>query len=233
MKLHSQQRTYHSPVTTDESPISIILADDHPVLRKGMLDILRSESSVRVIAETGNGDDALRLIESEKPNIAILDVEMPKKSGIEVAKSVQEQGLPTDVIILTLYDSENFFNQSLDVGVMGYVLKDSAVEDILECIQSVMEGKHYISPQLSNFLLRRRNRSSAGIEKKLGIDALTTMERKILKHISENKTTKIIAEELFLSPKTIDTHRHNICTKLEITGTNALLRFALEHRDKL
>ncbi|MBI3194693.1 MAG: response regulator transcription factor [Ignavibacteriae bacterium] len=222
-----------SQITNHEPPITILLADDHPVLRKGMFDILKTETSIKVIGETGNGDDALRFIETQKPNIAILDVEMPKKSGIEVAKFVQEQGLPTDVIILTLYDNENFFNQSLDVGVMGYVLKDSAVEDIIECIKSVMEGKHYISPQLSNFLLRRRNRSSVGIEKKLGLSSLTTMERKILKLISENKTTKILAEELFLSPKTIDTHRHNICTKLEITGTNALLRFALEHRDKL
>jgi DNA-binding NarL/FixJ family response regulator len=175
MKLNSQPPSHISHLTSHIEPITVLLADDHPILRKGMLDILRNESSINVIAETGNGDDALRLIESEKPNIAILDVEMPKKSGIEVAKFVQEQGLPTDVIILTLYDNENFFNQSLDCGVMGYVLKDSAVEDIIECIKSVMKGKHYISPQLSNFLLRRRNRSSEGIEKKLGIDALTTM----------------------------------------------------------
>lgn len=220
-------------MSSEAKSISILVADDHPILRKGILDILRSEKDIQVIGETGNGADALTFIESHKPNIAILDVEMPKLSGIDVAKSVQEQGLLTDIIILTLYDNENFFNEALDSGVMGYLLKDSAIDVIIDCVKSVMGGKHYISPELTRFLVHRRERSSDNSLKKVGLSSLTATEKKILSLISENKTTKMIAEELFLSPKTIDTHRHNICTKLEISGTNALLRFALEHRDSL
>jgi len=118
----------------------------------------------------------------------------------------------------------------MDFGAFGYVLKDSVSTEIVEALTSVARGKYYISPALSSLLVNRSGKASQGTEDKLGLSLLTQTERKILRLIANSKSTKEIAEEFFISPRTVDTHRSNICSKLEISGTNALLRFALEHK---
>jgi DNA-binding NarL/FixJ family response regulator len=214
-----------------DDTITILIADDHPLFRKGLREMIEEQPHLKIIKETSDGNEALLCVEKEKPDIAILDIEMPGLNGLDVALKVQQRQLPVDIIMLTMHDKETFFNGAMDAGAMGYVLKNSAVSDILDCIQNVHAGKYYISPSISSYLMNRSkcsNTTSAN-----GLSLLTDMERTILRHVTEGKSTNEIAERLCISGKTVETHRHNICAKLDIHGTNALLRFTLEHKDNL
>ncbi len=212
---------------------SVLIADDHPLFRKGLRDFVTSTGQYKVVADASGGEEALRLIRKLQPDVAILDINMPGMDGLEVAKRVFGERLRTEVVILTMHEDAEHFELAMETGIMGYLLKDSAAADIVACIKSVLTGKSYISPSLSMHLMKRNVKSAGGIEKRLGINSLTASERKVLKLISASKSTKEIAKTLFLSAKTISAHRSNICKKLDIHGTNALLKFALEHKDSL
>lgn len=210
---------------------STILADDHPLLRKGLKDIIEHDPQFRVTAEAGNGEEALSIIRSQKPDFAILDIDMPKMSGLEVATSVVHEQLTTQIIILTMHDKENLLSRALDLGVMGYLMKDSVVSEIRQALQMILRGKHYITPSLSGLLIRRTLDTAP--DSRVGISQLTPMERRVLRLIAESKTTKEIAYELVVSNRTVDTHRANICNKLDLHGPGSLIRFALENKHAL
>lgn len=214
-------------------PITITIADDHPMFLHGLRQAIESEKDFQLLQESRNGEQALHAIETFRPKIAVLDMDMPKMKGLDVLKELSMRKIETDVIILTMYDQEDMFNKAIDLGVMGYVLKDSAVNDIIDCIRTVASGKQYISPAISGFLVKRTKKVNEGTDAKFGLSELTTMQRKVLKLISENKTSKEIAELLFISPKTVERHRSNICDKLNITGNNALLKFVIEYKNLL
>jgi DNA-binding NarL/FixJ family response regulator len=215
------------------TPITILLADDHPLFRKGLRDLVSSKEMLQVVAEVIDGESAIEKIRQLRPHIVILDVDMPKKSGLEVAKFVQAQGLKTEIIILTMYKDEFFFNEAMDAGVRGYVLKESAINDILESIQAVSEGKYYISPLVSNFLVDRSAQQATLRSQTPSLDALTQTERKILGFIARGKSTSEIADVLFISPKTVENHRTNISQKLNLHGTHSLVKFAIANKSIL
>lgn len=214
-------------------PQTILIADDHPLIRDGLRSVIESEDRFRVVAETGNGAMAHQLIVEKCPDIAVLDIDMPGKNGLQMADELRKQQCPTKVVILTMYDEQAMLNRAIEIGVLGYVLKDSAGSEILDCLAAVSDGEPYVSPALSKYLLGRKK---AIEEKRLtlgGLSVLTSAEMKILKLIAEGKGTKDIAAELSVSAKTIENHRSNICAKLDVHGTNALLRFAMENREVL
>ena len=132
-----------------------------------------------------------------------------------------------------MHKDEDLFNEAMDAGAKGYVLKDSVVTDIIQSVRAAQEGRHFISPQLSSYLLNRNARAASLIKQKPGLNNLTPTERRILKLIAENKTSREIASELFISTRTVENHRANICAKLELHGAHALLKFALEHKSAL
>lgn len=213
--------------------ISIVLADDHPVFRKGLRDIIESDPRFHVVHEAADGAEALRMVCELKPAVVVLDLDMPKLNGIETAREMRRQNLPVNILFLTMYKEEDMFNEALAAGAIGYVLKESAVADILNGIEAVAEGKHYISPSLSKFLISRSTREARLREKNPGLEDLTPSERRILKLISENKTSKEIAHELGLSSRTIENHRANICEKLDLHGIHSLVKFAFDNRSAL
>lgn len=211
-------------------PVTVLLADDHPILRKGLRDTISADPSFRVVAETNDGAHALRLIEEHSPRIAVLDVDMPGMNGFDVALAVQQRGFPVSVVMLTMYETESMFNRALDIGVMGYVVKASAELDIMKCLGEVAAGKHFISPSLVDFLMRRKTKLSSTSTSQDLRQSLTRTEQLVLSLIAERKTTNEIALQLSVSPRTIETHRRNICDKLGISGANALLMYALENK---
>lgn len=213
--------------------LTILIADDHPVFRRGMVQIIEEKFPGSRIVEAGNGSEALIAIHDHRPTIAILDVDMPKRNGLEVATEIRRRGLPVAVVILTMHDNEEFFNRAMDLGVMGYVLKDGVVGEIATCLEAVVMGRHYYSPMLADFWVRRDQSKTQTKTLLAGLAGLTPTERHILKLVAENKTTREIAEELFISPKTVENHRSNIAGKLGLRGNNAVLRFALENKAKL
>jgi DNA-binding NarL/FixJ family response regulator len=210
----------------------ILLADDHSLIRNGLVQVLVSNSELEII-EAENGKQALSLIQSEKPEIAILDIEMPEISGFEVAEKVKYQGLAIDLIFLTMLNDETMFNKAMDIGVKGYVLKENTVNEIVNCIETVLKGNYYLSPSLSGYLIRRNNKSTLSATDKRGLHLLTVSEKKILKLVAEMMTSQEIAEELNISIKTVQNHRSNICTKLDLSGTHALLKYAMEVSNKM
>jgi len=216
-----------------KNKIKIIIADDHPIFRSGLKQIIEEEEGIEIIGEAADGQKAIELIQEKKPDIAILDVDMPKKTGFEVLKELQKSDDPVKVIFLTMYKEENLFNEAMDFGIRGYVLKESAADDICESIRLVAEGDYAISPLISKYLVKRMTMHEKLKKGKPSIDDLTHTERKILKSISENKSSKEIAEEYFISYKTVETHRSNISRKLELQGSLSLVRFALENKSLL
>jgi len=219
--------------TTESQEIRIIIADDHPIFRRGLKEVIEADAGLRVIAEAPDGNKAIELIESCRPDVALVDIDMPGKNGFEVAKYLRDHKVSTSVIFLTMYREEDALSRALELGVMGYVLKDSAASEIVAGARAVAGGQHYISPALSSFLIKRAERARSLPELSPGLNSLTPSELRVLKLIAEKKTTKQIAAELFVSPRTIDHHRASICSKLDLEGANALLKFALEHKSDL
>jgi len=216
-----------------QSRLSIVLADDHPVFRHGLRQIVEAESDFTVVGEARDGEGALALIKTLRPEIAILDISMPKLDGLTVACQLREERSPVKIILVTMYREEKLFKKALEAGVKGYVLKDCATTDIISCLNAVSAGENYTSPELTTYLIKRvREVDSAGLPHS-GLDTLSDTERRVLSSIGDCKTNKEIAQELFISVRTVETHRNNICKKLDVHGSHALMKFAFDHKDQL
>jgi DNA-binding NarL/FixJ family response regulator len=213
--------------------INIVIADDHPIVRQGLRQVIEAARGLRVVAEAEDGQAALAWIQVHKPDIAVLDIDMPKMDGFAVARAIRDQQLGAAVIFLTIHREEDFFNEALDIGAQGYVLKDSAIVDIVTSIRAVASGHHYTSPAMTSSLISRRQRAATFRRQKPTLDDLTPTERRILHLIADYKTSKEIADELSISYRTVETHRTNICSKLEIHGSHGLMKFALTHKSEL
>jgi DNA-binding NarL/FixJ family response regulator len=213
-----------------DDEIRLLIADDHPLIRHGLRQCIQEEPDLKIVAEAGDGQTALKLIRELKPQIAILDIGMPQLDGFGVAREVLKENLPSKLIFLTAHREEAIFTKALDLGVAGYVLKESVMSDIVSSIRTVAAGQHYVSPVLTSFLVTRSQRTA---NQPPGLQDLTPAERRIFKLIAENKSSKEIAAELFISYYTVETHRKNICDKLDLHGGYALMKFALEHKTEL
>ncbi|MDF2437790.1 MAG: DNA-binding response regulator [Bacteroidota bacterium] len=199
-----------------------IVADDHPIFRKGLVEILSEMKDLEILAEVSNGIDAYQSIIAKRPDVAILDIEMPGLSGLDVCNKVLSEKSETKFIVLTMHRDKNFFNDAMKIGVLGYILKDNAITDMLLCVESVLKGNKYVTPEIEEFLtLTEKENDFPQLEK------LTATEKIILKLIAESKTSPEIAALLFVSPNTIDNHRSNIVKKLGLEGKNSLLKFAI------
>ncbi len=209
----------------------IIIADDHAIFRTGLRHTIESYPNYKIIADASDGETALGLILEQKPDVVILDVSMPKSNGFQVAEELKRKIFPVKIVFLTMHDDEAMFNRAMDLDVKGYVLKDSAASDILNCLHAVTNDKNFTSPALTTYLFKRatdRNNETHGT-----LNDLTATERKILKLVAEYKTSKEIAAELFISYRTIENYRTNICSKFNLHGSHALMKFALEHKNKI
>jgi len=213
--------------------ITVLLADDHPLLRKGLRDVLEDASELQVVAEAGDGEAALAQVEAHRPDVLVLDIDMPKLRGLDVVRELQRRRLTTGVIILSLYADEALVTEALDLGALGYILKEDALGAIVEGVKAVAAGRHYLTPSLSGLLVRRRERSRELANRQPGLADLTPTERKVLGLIARGQSSKEIAETLFVHYRTVENHRVNIAQKLGLHGHNAVLKFALEHRDEL
>jgi DNA-binding NarL/FixJ family response regulator len=216
-----------------EAEITVLIADDHPLFRAGLRQAIETDHAMHVVGEASDGAAALEMVTRILPDVAILDIGMPKMNGLEVARALQKANAFVAVMILTHYREEDMFNEAMDAGVRGYVLKDTAAVDIRDAIRTVTMGRYYISPSVSEYLVTRSKRAAKLLEEKPSLADLTPAERRVLGLIALNKTSKEIAEELNVSYKTIETHRTNIASKLNIHGSHSLLKFALENKSSL
>ena len=206
--------------------ITIIVADDHPIFRRGLRAVIESASNLKVIGEAENGESALAQIEQLEPDVVVLDVNMPIADGLAVAQAIQKRNLPTIPVFLTMHQDEAIFTAALEAEVRGFVIKDGAANEIIKCIEAVMAGQSFFSAALSRFLLTRHKSEKSLLEQ------LTVSERRVLTLIGAGKTSREIAEELFISVRTVEHHRAHISSKLNLKGQNALLTFALTNKTK-
>jgi DNA-binding NarL/FixJ family response regulator len=211
-------------------PMKVVIADDHPLFRSGLRNVIDSERSFEVTAEAEDGEAALRLIAEMKPDVAILDINMPVLGGFAVAGEVRRRSLPCEIIILTMHSEEEMFNKAMSLGVRGYVLKDGAVHDIIHCLHAVRRGQSFTSAGLTNYLFRR---AAAPQRPRSGVASLTPTERIVLRRIGEYRTSKEIAAELGISVRTVENHRRNVSVKLDVGGSHALIKFAQQNSDEI
>ncbi len=211
----------------------VYIVDDHPVFRHGLKQIIAADSAFAIAGEAGDDATALAAIQKLKPALAIVDVRLPKRGGLELVKALRTVRPPPACIMLTMHGEESTFNAAMDAGARGYILKEDALELVVLGLKAVAAGSIYLSPAISGWLLRRQERVSALKQEKTGLASLTATERRILQLVAENKTNKEIASNLFISHRTVETHRSNICQKLELQGVHKLLQFAIEHRSEL
>lgn len=204
---------------------SILIADDHPLLLQGLKSMLLELPMIDRVFVAKDGQEALEKIEMENPDLAILDIDMPLLTGLEVVQKINPKNSTTKIIFLTLHKEKTLYDEAQKLGVLGYVLKEFSLDELEKCIEIVMDGEKFVSPALKDLL---------EIDKKMDLSIFTKTEINIIRLISKEKTTPQIAEMLFVSPKTIENHRGNIIKKLELQpAKNSLLKWVLQHKSSL
>ena len=203
----------------------ILVADDHPIVRSGLRKVFDAQPDMEVVAEAEDGSEAVKLGLSEDLHLAILDVSMPKTTGIQAAEELHKRKPELKLLMLSMYDSEQFLFEALKAGASGYVLKSDADHDIVEAVRQTMRGQSFLYPSAVSTLVKDFvERGRSGDDQ---FDVLTPRELQVLKLIAEAYTSKEIAKELFISVKTVERHRQNILDKLGMSDRVELTRYAI------
>ncbi|ASF07704.1 putative two-component response regulator [Nocardia brasiliensis NBRC 14402] len=211
---------------TTAAPARILLADDHALVRSGLRLILDAEPDLTVVAEAANGYDAIQQIAATPVDLAILDIAMPRLTGIQAAREIAGSNPQVRILMLSMYDNEQYFFESLRVGASGYVLKSVADRDLLEACRATLRGESYLYPGAVNSLIRdwlHRARDGEALPRSI----LTPREEEVVKLVAEGFSSREIAGELFISVKTVDRHRANVMQKLGLRDRLALTRYAI------
>jgi DNA-binding NarL/FixJ family response regulator len=207
--------------------VTILLADDHHVMRQGLRMLLEAQEDFRVVAEAGDGLEAVKLAECLKPNVLIVDLMMPGLNGLEVARQVSHHSPQTRIIMLSMYGNEPYVLEALRNGAAGYVLKDADATELLRSVHEVVAGRRYLSPPLSEHAIEAYLQKAQDAALDL-YETLTTREREVLQLAAEGRTNADIAAALFVSPRTIETHRAHLMHKLGLHTQADLIRYALK-----
>ncbi len=205
--------------------ITVILADDHPVVRDGLCFLLNAQSDIKVIGTADNGHEAVQLAEKLNPNVAVMDIAMPLLNGIEATQQITSSCPHTRVMILSIHFTSVHIQRALQAGAMGYLLKESAGEEVVEAIRTVHEGRRYLSRKIAETVVEDYVRQGGGDV----LEGLSPRERQVLQLIAEGKTSAEAAGILFLSVKTVETYRSRFMQKLGLKDMTALVKFAIQH----
>ena len=209
------------------SRISVLIVEDHTIIREGLRALLSVDPSIEVVGETDNGRDAIHLVRSLKPMLVLMDLSMPGINGMEAIREIKLRHPEVRIIVLTVHKTEEYIRATLQAGASGYVLKDATHAELMLAIKSIMEGKTYLSPDVSGKIILGYL-DVGGITAKSSWEMLTHRERVVLKLIAEGRQNKNIADYLSISVKTVEKHRSNLMKKLNLHNTAAITAFAIE-----
>ncbi|MGC9323405.1 MAG: response regulator [Desulfomonilia bacterium] len=206
----------------------LVIAEDHTILRDGLKALISLNTDLELVGEASDGLEAVRVINEKKPDLVLMDLSMPKLSGIDAIREVKRTCPDTMILVLTVHKTEEYVLASLKAGANGYLLKESTHQELLNAISHVLEGKPYLSPGVSDKIISGYLAGKKD-EVRSVYDTLTHREKEILKLIAEGHKNKEIAEYLFISVKTVEKHRDNLMKKLDLHSASALTSFAIEH----
>lgn len=211
--------------------IRLLIADDHTLIRSGIARLLQSYTDLVVVGEAEDGIEAVDLVKKHQPDVVVIDLSMPRMNGIEATKVIRERFPQTKVLVLTMHESDEYIFQILQSGAGGYILKNSGKEELAAAIHAVARGEKFFSPRVSEIMVESYLNKEAGRHRQSGSDdvPLTKREKEILTLVARGFTNQEIADRLFISPRTVDTHRTNMMQKLNIHDVATLVRFAVEH----
>ena len=205
---------------------TVVLADDHTVVRDGLRVLLEAQSDISVVGDAGNGREAVRLALQLHPDVVVMDIAMPELNGIEATQQIHDASPSTQVLILSMHSTTEHIFRALQAGARGYLLKDSAGTEVVDAVRAVHAGRRYLSQKIASTVLddyiSERSRASP-------LDSLSPRERQILQLVAEGKSSAEAAAMLFLSPKTVDTYRSRMMQKLGIGDLPSLVKFAIQH----
>jgi two-component system, NarL family, response regulator NreC len=210
-------------------PLSVFIVDDHNLVRSGIRALIEAAPDLNVVGEAADGREAVDRISSLKPELVLMDVAMAGLNGIDAARQVHNALPQTRIIMLSMHEDRQYVFEALKAGAMGYVLKSAAFQDLISAIDTVMSNRNYISPALSDTVMNDYIRRAQGEEKSTELGRLSGREREVLQLIAEGNSSAEVGELLHISVRTVDTHRHNIMTKLEIHSIAGLTKFAIRH----
>lgn len=204
--------------------IKVLIADDHEILRYGISTFLSSADNIEIVGEASSGEECIELFKEKKPDICVLDISMPDKDGIETTKAIREIDPDVKVLILSMHIDKVLLDKVLEAGINGYLLKDTEKTEILHGIESIAKGQQVFSNPISELITKSYLNGG-----KTPHDSITSRELEVLQLIVEGYSSKLIADKLDISPRTVDTHRGNIMQKLGIPNAAGLVRYAMEH----
>jgi DNA-binding NarL/FixJ family response regulator len=209
------------------SGIRVLIADDHPIVRKGLRQLLEAETDMEVVDEAGDGMEALEKVRVKHPDVLLLDIAMPRLTGLEAAQMVKDTSPETKIVILSMYEKEAYARQALDAGALGYILKGGPSEEILAAIRAVAKGRYFLSSSITSSVvdIYLKGRSKAAPDE--GYQSLSERERQVFMLLVEGLSTTQIADTLCISPKTVEKHRLNITTKLDIDSPVEMVKYAI------
>jgi RNA polymerase sigma factor (sigma-70 family) len=206
----------------------VVIADDHAVVRQGIRGVLEDVEGLQVVAEAGDGDQALALTLEHEPDVVVLDVSMPGKTGLEVAKELRERGSAVRVLVLSMHDDPEYVLEAVRAGADGYVLKDVAPSELRAAVAAVHEGREYFSARVTHQLSVGLREEIEREQRRSRLDSLTAREVEVLVMVAQGMTNRGIAERLGISPRTVETHRERVMAKLRIRSVAGLTRFVVE-----
>ena len=207
------------------SPTTIVLADDHRIVREGIRKLLETRADYEIVGEAGDGEEAVALVSKHQPDVALMDINMPGVSGIEATRQIGRRDLNTRVLALSIHESKNCVREALQAGASGYVVKNASPTELLAAIDAIREGRSYLSNAITQQVVDAI--VEPGGEKVTGLSLLTDREREVLQYIAEGLSSKEIAGQLGVSLKTVDSHRSNLMEKLDIHKVAGLVKFAV------
>lgn len=210
------------------APISVLIADDHEIIRFGISTYLASSKDIEIVGEASTGKECFEIFKQTHPDICILDINMPEKNGIETAREIRALEEETKILILSVHINKNILREALAANVNGYLLKDTEKDDLLHAIKTIVSGQQVFSDPISN-LMKDLFLNNAPQPGDYDYEQITNREQEILQLIVDGLTSKQIAEKLYISPRTVDTHRANLMDKLDLKNIAELVRYAIKY----
>jgi DNA-binding NarL/FixJ family response regulator len=206
----------------------VVIAEDYTILREGLKALLSSDPVFEIVGEAADGREAIQCVERLKPNLVLMDLSMPRMNGMDAIREIKKRSSPTKILVLTIHRAEEYILATLKAGADGYILKDSTQSELMMAVKSVLGGKHFISPGISEKVIEGYLDGRKILKTRTSWETLTHREREILKLIAEGYKNKKIADLLDISVKTVEKHRANLMQKLDLHNTSALTTLALE-----